>query len=88
MPYYTEEFAGHMADPGETVMPASMPAMGTSGSLELTSYRYVFANHNYIRVAEQIPFSYAVPGPGSIRNRPKAQIVSAGVDLDGAISGD
>ena len=65
-----------------------MPAMGTSGSLELTSYRYVFANHNYIRVAEQIPFSYAPMGPGSIRHRPKAQIVSAGVDLDGAISGD
>ena len=88
MPYYTGDFADQAEDVGVEAMPGSMPALGTSGSFEPTSYFYVFANHNYIRVAEQIPFSYAVPGPGSLRNREKAQIVSAGVNLDGAITGD
>ena len=81
--------AGHTADPGTDDYPETVAPMGTSGSDGPLIMRNVFAKFDFVSGSngpEQPPFSFYVPGPGSIRLRNKAQIVVHGSEIDKIVS--
>ena len=78
--------AGHIADPGTETYPEAVAPMGVSGSLDgPLIMRNVFAKFNFVSGSngpEQPPFSFYVPGPGSLRFRNKVQVVTHGSEIE------